>query len=73
MSKGTPTRNFRIADALYRTALAAAHERGENLTEHVVVPALVAYIESKPGNIPSTAAETAPDPLKRSITSSPSR
>ena len=44
MSKGTPTRNFRVSEDLYRAARNAASERGENLTEHVIVPALLAYV-----------------------------
>lgn len=44
VSKGTPTRNFRVPDDLYRAAREAASQRGENLTEHVIVPALLAYV-----------------------------
>ncbi len=40
----TPSRNFRISDELYNAAREAASERGENLTEHVIVPAIQAYV-----------------------------
>lgn len=44
MARGTKIRNFRISDEVYDKAREAASQRGENLTEHVIVPALLAYV-----------------------------
>jgi hypothetical protein len=44
----TPVRTFR-AGVEYDEALAIARARGENLSEHVLRPALIKYIEDAAG------------------------
>ena len=45
MPRGTTLRNVRVADPLWEAARAVAESRGENLSEHVVRPALERYVK----------------------------
>lgn len=46
MSKGTPIRNVRVPDELWRLALEKAAQEGDNLSE-VIRRALTEYIKKK--------------------------
>lgn len=46
-SKGTTSRNIRIADELWQTAVAVAAQRGESVSE-VIRRALVEYVAVTP-------------------------
>lgn len=50
--RGTRLRNVRVGDALWARAKEIARARGENLSEHVVRPALERYVKRHDGEIP---------------------
>lgn len=50
--RGTRLRNVRVGDTLWARAKEIARARGENLSEHVVRPALERYVKRHDGEIP---------------------